>query len=166
VPTASRARPTDWPFIVFRLSALVVPFVAALTVGSGEPASAANFDVSSSADSGSGTLRQAVLDANASPGDDTVGFAAALSGQTITLTSGALVANAPGDALTVSGSSLPAPVEVSGADAQSLLDVVAGTVTIDRLTLRDGLGSVGANGPDQVGSTAAGGGQREAERSS
>jgi hypothetical protein len=41
-------------------------------------------------DSGAGSLRQAVLDANASPGADSIAFQDELSG-TITLTSGELV---------------------------------------------------------------------------
>ena len=36
--------------------------------------SAATFTVTSTANSGPGTLRQAILDANASPGTDTINF--------------------------------------------------------------------------------------------
>src|SRR5262245_36428232 len=59
-------------------------------------------------DSGAGSLRQAVLDANAHPGPDVINFASGLSG-TITLTSGQLMIfgsvsiNGPGSGLTVSG---------------------------------------------------------------
>jgi hypothetical protein len=47
------------------------------------------FTVLNLADSGAGSLRQAVLDADAAPGQNDIVFAAGLSG-TITLTSGEL----------------------------------------------------------------------------
>jgi hypothetical protein len=50
-------------------------------------ANAATFDVTSNADSGAGTLRQAVLDANAAAGPDVITFDSAVTGL-ITLTSG------------------------------------------------------------------------------
>jgi hypothetical protein len=72
-------------------------------------ATAATFTVANLADSGTGSLRQAVLDANAAPGADTIAFVPGLAG-TITLTSGeilitdSLTVNGPGaGALTVSG---------------------------------------------------------------
>ena len=72
-------------------------------------AAAAPFTVTNLADSGAGSLRQAVLGANAAAGADTVSFAPGLTG-TITLTSGEiaisdpLVVNGPGiGVLTVDG---------------------------------------------------------------
>lgn len=59
---------------------------AALGVASS--ADAATFTVTNSADSGAGSLRRAVEDANALAGADTITFNAALSGSTITLTTG------------------------------------------------------------------------------
>ncbi len=77
--------------------------------------SAATFTVSSTADSGLGSLRQAVLDANAAAGDDVIEFSSLFSTpQTITLTGGEMVVaangsltiNGPGaDKLTISGNS-------------------------------------------------------------
>ncbi len=72
------------------------------------PAQAATFQVTNTNDSGPGSLRQAVIDANLAPGTDTISFA--VTG-TITLTSGAIFVNggnlevlAPGPGLlTVSG---------------------------------------------------------------
>jgi hypothetical protein len=61
---------------------------------------ATNYTVTNCLDAGSGSFRQAVLDANANPGDDTINFN--LSCSTITLTSGtvviaeSLIVNAPG----------------------------------------------------------------------
>ena len=51
---------------------------------------AATFTVTTNADSGAGSLRQALADASAAAGADTIAFDPALSGQTITLTSGEL----------------------------------------------------------------------------
>lgn len=66
---------------------------AALTLGvafaAGPPAQAATYNVDSLGDSGPGTLRQAILDANGNPGADVITFDAGLTG-TITLTSGQL----------------------------------------------------------------------------
>ena len=70
-------------------------------------AAAATFDVTNTSNSGPGSFRQAVLDANLAPGPDTVSFA--VEG-TIRLTSGAIIVAAtlaiegPGaDRLTLSG---------------------------------------------------------------
>ncbi|MDS4026326.1 MAG: tectonin domain-containing protein, partial [Candidatus Contendobacter sp.] len=74
-----------------------------------EPVEAATFTVTNLDDSGPGSLRQAILDANAAAGDNTVNFQNGLSG-TITLSSGELsvtgdiVINGPGaDVLAISG---------------------------------------------------------------
>src|SRR5207237_10182977 len=58
------------------------------------------FTVSNINDSGAGSLRQAILDANALAGPDTLIFSGTLSGQTITLTSGQLTIT---DSVTISG---------------------------------------------------------------
>jgi hypothetical protein len=56
-------------------------------------AEAETFVVTTNADAGPGSLRQAILDANAAPGDDVITFAPSLNGQTIRLTTGQLIAN-------------------------------------------------------------------------
>ncbi len=94
------------------------------------------FTVTDGGDSGPGTLRQAVLDANASPGTDFIDFDASLNGTTITLTSGDLditddvQINGPGAAnLTISGDN----------DSRIFdIDAAASTVTISGLTLTEG----------------------------
>ena len=61
-----------------RWAAAVAVAMTATTVGvvlDPPAALAATFTVTSNADSGPGTLRQAILDANANPGDDTITFA-------------------------------------------------------------------------------------------
>ncbi len=85
-------------------------------------------------DSGPGSLRQAIMDANAQEGADTIEFAEGVQG-TIGLTSGQLAItdeltiDGPGaDVLTVSGSGMSRVFLVSGA-----------TVTIDDVTIADGL---------------------------
>ena len=59
--------------------------VAVLALAAATPASAATFTVLDTGDAGPGSLRQAILDANASPGADTIVFAPAVQG-TILLT--------------------------------------------------------------------------------
>src|SRR5512132_1754955 len=48
--------------------------VCAMLLACGAAASAATFTVTNTADSGPGSLRQAILDANANPGLDTIAF--------------------------------------------------------------------------------------------
>ena len=57
--------------------------------GLGQVAVVGSFVVTNTSDSGIGSLRQAILNANANPGPDTIDFAPGLSG-TIVLTSGEL----------------------------------------------------------------------------
>src|SRR5262245_25997935 len=94
------------------------------------------FTVENLADSGPGSLRQAVLDANANPGADLIRFAPAASGGTIARTGGEL--GLTGD-LTIDGPGAER-LTVSGNHASRVFEVPAGvTVTIDGLTIRDGL---------------------------
>ena len=53
----------------FRTTALAALICAVATIGA-----ANTYTVTSTADSGAGTLRQAILDANANPGADTIAF--------------------------------------------------------------------------------------------
>lgn len=103
-------------------------------------AAAATFTVTNLADSGPGSLRQAVLSANASAGADEVAFAPGLAG-TITLTSGQIVISDP---LVVHGPG-SGVLTVSGAD-QFRIFAVEDTavapiaVTLSGLTLTRGRG--------------------------
>src|SRR5262245_34905395 len=81
------------------------------------------------ADSGPGSLRQAVLDANANPGADVIDFADGLTG-TIGLTGGqldvtdALTIDGPGaDRLAVSGSGTSRVLQVAGGVAVAVDDL-------------------------------------------
>src|SRR5262245_28503943 len=101
------------------------------------------FTVRNLNDSGAGSLRQAILDANAHPGADTIRFAPAARDGTIPLTSGQLTVSddltidGPGqNRLTVSGNNASRVFRVSG---------IATDVTLRDLTITGG-SVTGANG--------------------
>ena len=94
------------------------------------------FVVTTLADSGPGSLRQAILDANKQPGPDVIDFARGLHG-TIVLTSGALTIT---DSLTIQGQGA-FWLTVNGNRASRIFEI-AGTgkfVTIAGLTIAQGL---------------------------
>jgi hypothetical protein len=92
------------------------------------------FTVVNLADSGAGSLRQAVLDANANPGADVISFASKLSG-TIALTSGQLSIT---DNLTMDGPGAER-LAVSGNDASRVFEISIGVaVSIEDLTVTHG----------------------------
>lgn len=100
------------------------------------PAIAATFTVTNLNDSGPGSLRQAMLEADAAVGDDTIVFQNGLSG-TIILTTGQLTINSniaiygPGaNVLAVSGNNV-SPVFFVGI-------CIGPTASIDGLTIKDG----------------------------
>ena len=99
------------------------------------------FTVGNLADSGAGSLRQAVLDANAAPGADVIAFARGLRG-TVALTSGelgltddVLIAGTGANRLAVSGSDLSRVFRID-AGADVVIDGL--TVTRGRALLRGG----------------------------
>lgn len=103
------------------------------------PVVAATFDVTTTADSGAGSLRQALLDANATPGADVIDFLLGSGPQTITLTSGNLFINSnidiigPGaDLLTIDGN------RTSNVFQVGTLYGKPPTVTISGLTIANG----------------------------
>jgi hypothetical protein len=91
-------------------------------------------------DSGSGSLRQAILDANANAGADTITFSPGLQG-IITLTSGELDINnnfGAADTLTITGPGA-SQLAVSGNHASRVFDVALNqTLTISGLTIENG----------------------------
>jgi hypothetical protein len=110
------------------------------------------FTVTDPGDSGPGTLRQAILDANneaAHPGPDTITFAPALAGAAITLTTAdPSAADSPSafaisSAITIDGGDAGVTVARSaagGTPAFRLFNVAAaGALTLQHLTLRGGL---------------------------
>lgn len=105
----------------------------ALTTGTNR-VRANNFTVTNLDDSGDGSLRQAILDANANPGADTIVFQDELSG-TITLTSGELLIT---DDVTINGPGIFSII-VSGNNSSRVFEVgSAVTVTISGLTISNG----------------------------
>jgi hypothetical protein len=106
---------------------------ALLALGLGRGAYAATLTVINTNDSGAGSLRQAIADAAAG---DTIDFAAGLSGQTITLTTGELFV---AKNLTITG---PAGgITVDGNNASRVFDISAGTVKMSDLTVASGNGA-------------------------
>jgi len=102
--------------------------------GASAPGFADTFTVVNLADSGKGSLRQAVLDAEANPGADTITFADGLSG-TIVLTSGQMSIT---DDLTITGPGAEL-ITVDGNEQSRIFSINAGTtVSIIGLTLTNG----------------------------
>ena len=88
------------------------------------------------------TLRQAINAANAAPGNDTIVFDL---GQTATITLGSTlpkITDAGG--LTIDGQS--ASITISGNQAVRVFGVSSGALTLNNLTVADGVSSGGANG--------------------
>ncbi len=124
------------------------------------------YTVTSPNDSGTGTLRQAILDAEMDETADTIDFAASLAGDTITLTSNdtttaygptALVIS--NGNITIDGSGAPL-LQISGDNARRIFAVSSSsTLTLENITLTGGLAQGGAGGSGGVsGSSGAGGG--------
>ncbi len=86
--------------------------------------SAADFTVANRNDAGPGSLRQAVLNANACPGPDTILFDSSVTG-TIVPTSGALTVIAPltivGGTLSIKDSTFPATAAIASSSADNLV---------------------------------------------
>lgn len=100
--------------------------------------------VSNLNDSGKGSIRQAILDANENPGDDIISFQTGLAG-TITLTNGQLVIS---DSVAVEGPGANV-VAVAGNHASRIFEIdpgTFGTVTVNGLTLKEGLDMTGNGG--------------------
>lgn len=96
---------------------------------------AVTFTVSNTADSGSGSLRQAIIDANTTPGADVIEFAPALSLQTINV----------GSVMSITGSvTIEGPDEkitLDGGSATRILESNHGLVSavfINRVVFKDG----------------------------
>lgn len=127
------------------------------------PAHAATYTVSNRNNSGAGSLRQAIIDANANPGADAIVFASGVTG-TITLTSDfpsitdALTITGPGkDVLTIDGAASHRPLWVDPGKSLTLSDVTLrrgksesergslihnqeGTITVTDVVFRDDRG--------------------------
>src|SRR5262249_30022468 len=119
------------------------------------------FFVSNTNDSGAGSLRQAVLDANANAGADVIQFAQPFfsAPQTITLTSGELRIT---DALTIQGTGA-ALLAVTGNHSRRVFDVDAGKAATSLAGQISGLTVTGGTVGDGGGFFPGGGGIFNAE---
>jgi hypothetical protein len=107
---------------------------------SGEPVYAATLIVTTTNDSGPGSLRQAVIDA--APGD-TINFDPSLAGQTIVLSS---EINLDKD-LSIDGSGLDPAVEISGNLTGRIFNIPSNSsVTLESLLIKDGRSLAGSDG--------------------
>jgi hypothetical protein len=115
--------------------------VAALAVA--PAANAAVFDVTNLNDSGAGSLRQAIIDANTAAGADVITFQAALTG-TITLSTGQLYIT---DSVDIQGPG-PSVITVSGDNSSRVFYMYSSSSTIDvriaGLTITEGAANIGA----------------------
>ena len=128
--------------------------VAAILGGSSSlPVFAVNYPVSSTADSGGGTLRQAILDAQGNAGSDSITFTVGLPA-TITLASALPTITQD---LLIDGPGAAAQLTISGGDAVRVFRIEGGTVTIQDLTIADGFAR-GTDGADAAGNLGGGGG--------
>lgn len=104
-----------------------------------DPNFGAELLVTSLADAGSGSLRQAICNAAALPGDNTVTFAPNLSGGVITLTSDSLVISNQDGAVTVTATNLPNGLTLNGNNARQVVIVRPGeSLVLDSLTISNG----------------------------
>ena len=103
-----------------------------------------NFTVNNVNDDGSGSLRQAIADANNTPGSDHIQFAQELKGQEISLTSGELQIS---DSVTISGGH--ANITINSNQSSRIFSVDdldpanQAEVNIERLTLTGGSSNEG-----------------------
>ena len=107
-------------------------FVGAVLMGTARRASAAQFTVTNKSDSGAGSLRDAVAQANAAAGPDTIVFATSVAG-TIPLTSEIPIT----DSVTITGPGA-ANLSLDGGGASRIFNISNGTVEISSLTITNG----------------------------
>ncbi len=116
-------------------------------------AAADTFIVNNNADTGTGSLRWAIDQANGRAGADIIVLDAALAGQTISI--GSPLAPIAGD-VTISGSAA-AGVAVTGNNQQRVFFAQSGTIVIEAVTIRDGRARGGAGASGGGGGLGAGG---------
>lgn len=109
--------------------------------------SAATITVTNTTDSGAGSLRQAVTDANETPDNDTINFDIPLNDPncdssgvcTITLTSGVITVQSAGGNLTIANHTGAGKLLISGNNINRIFEVaLGGDLTLDGLTITHG----------------------------
>jgi hypothetical protein len=140
----SRTSNPRWPLAALLMGAALAASVVIAAVVLASPAWATTYTVTNNADSGAGSLRQAMIDANATTGvEDTINFSLG-SSATITLTSGQLPTINDGAGLTIDGGS--ADITVSGDHKYQVFNVdFGGKLALNNLTVADG-GGLRGNG--------------------
>ena len=125
----------------------ILAIVAVILAISTINAAAATFTVTNTNDSGAGSLRQAIIDANASPGADTIVFDASFNTpQTITLTSTLVINTTDNTATTITGPGANL-LTVSGGNTVRVFEVVDNeTATISRINIANGFRDAGFGG--------------------
>lgn len=107
-------------------------------LGAAEYAPVRNLIVSNTADSGAGSLRQAIVDAGFSGGQDTISLSAGLDGKVIMLTSEIVL---PAKSVTLDASALPNGLSIGGSSGDRLFTVPSGgSLTLRALSLTQGSG--------------------------
>ncbi|HEX8287179.1 MAG TPA: carboxypeptidase-like regulatory domain-containing protein [Pyrinomonadaceae bacterium] len=129
------------PFLLFA-AILTAVFGSAFSLD----AQAATFTVSTTADSGAGSLRQAVNDANAASSDDLILFDSELNGQAIVLANEIQVNN--NGTLTISGNGANVLTINGGAGTNRIFYSNAASVIITGMTLTGGNGTGAVGGGD------------------
>jgi len=126
---------------------LAAAIATCLALGTG-PAVAATYTVTNTSDGGPGSLRNAITNnANTNGTADTINFAAALNGQTITLTGGQIDTTDTA-ALTIDASSLANGITISGNNASRIFGVTENQpLTLNKLTLTQGRTTANSSGP-------------------
>ena len=117
--------------------------------------SAATITVTNTADSGAGSLRQAVADANGTPANDTISFNIPTTDPncnssgicTITLTGGVIMIQAAGGSLTIANQTGAGKLLISGNNASRVFEGGLGAnLTLDGLTVTRGVGGILSGG--------------------
>jgi autotransporter-associated beta strand protein len=125
-----------------------------LALGTAGAADAATFNVTTNADAGPGSLRDAIESANANDGSDTIVFDGALAGETILLEDSLPLIR---EDVVIDAVDAPA-LAISGGDAHRVFFVDSGTVTIANLRVENGLATGGNGAGRGGGGLGAGGG--------
>jgi len=116
------------------------------------PLFAATIEVTSTANSGAGTLRQAFADAEANgPGGDTILFHNDLAGQTIALTQSITIASG---VVTVNGGTVSSGVTITGSNSVTIFRVEVGAeLSVFQVNLSQGVDVAGSGALTNQGST-------------
>jgi hypothetical protein len=99
--------------------------------------------VTNTADSGTGSLRAAILAADSAGGNQTITFASTLTGSTINLTSGALGLNDTSGTLTIQGPTTGSLTIDAGSSSRVFNNAINSTVSLNNLVITGGSGSQG-----------------------